>query len=383
MLIEEVEVRPAFAAGTALWLGRTAATVSVAGRTRTLTGAALAADASDARRRAFAELTERVSAYQTGFAETHHVRRRVEDVTNAIWPSSLQSFAPWQVLPEFIDRTPDRAERTWCAGRRLMTGEPILVPAAAVHLGHVPEPGERPFDVITATGLACGKTYDDAVGAALREVIERHEIIVSWRTGVGITRLDVALLDVAILAVCRSLGLTPELFAVADGTLPATVVACTYGSSFSRFTCGSACAPTLRAAASKAALEALMLHWTFIHCERSEVVSVPTTSFEHVARAYPDGGDVVRWFRTHAERTKHAPREVDSTGDLVRAAETICGSVTATDVTNDITRRLGLSVVRVLVAGAVPRESDARCMHLGGRVQHLTDRPNTTPHPFG
>ncbi|WP_267919873.1 YcaO-like family protein [Longispora fulva] len=66
----------------------------------------------------------------------------------------------------------------WVTGRDLVTGADVLVPHGAAVYGR--DPGAPPCLRLThTTGLASGNTLDEAVGHALREVIERDCMTIS------------------------------------------------------------------------------------------------------------------------------------------------------------------------------------------------------------
>jgi oxazoline/thiazoline synthase len=67
----------------------------------------------------------------------------------------------------------------WVEARPLTGGEPVLVPAACCFLGF-PAALEQGFAVPDSSGLAAGKSVEDAAGRALLELVERDAVAVWW-----------------------------------------------------------------------------------------------------------------------------------------------------------------------------------------------------------
>lgn len=79
----------------------------------------------------------------------------------------------------FTERETDNAPEcsAWVVGHDFGTGEPVAVPADLVFTGHrPPDAPESVVAVRTSNGLAAGFTRDEAMGAALLEVIERDVV---------------------------------------------------------------------------------------------------------------------------------------------------------------------------------------------------------------
>lgn len=82
----------------------------------------------------------------------------------------------------------------WAAGRRLDDGAPAALPAALVW-GSLPLRGPArdapPVSGVVQAGLAAGVTCDAAAAGALREVLERDAMVMSWQGRGGLVRLQV------------------------------------------------------------------------------------------------------------------------------------------------------------------------------------------------
>lgn len=363
-----------------------------------LTGAAYGLIANDVRLRAFAELVERLSAFESAFernlgsASAHAIRQQG---IACISPSELQHFSAHQPLPSFLDRNPDVGKRSWCSGVRPTTGAVVLVPALVCFLQWEPPPDETLFAWPGATGLAAGRCLEEAARRALLEVIERDACMLTWRVKTRpVSRLASTPSD-ALLTSCSYLGLQPEIYGVRVGQLPGVVIAVVSSGGNTKVTCGSAAGGFDTKTIDKALSEALALQWTVRNfASASPQADPPETSFEHVAMAYRAGQDVVSRYRLAAQNTSPQDVSVDKLGflELASVAEKEFNSpVIVVDVTSNKARCSGWSVCRVIVPGALPRESNAHMAHLGGTrlCAILGENPQEhpaferAPHPFG
>lgn len=404
----EVLVEPAFGDDSPFLIGRTAAASPTfpaklpESDLGVMTGAACGLDAALVRRKAFAELVEHVSAFEAAAdAVPHLVRASLAELRGAgdaaIPPSHLQHFAPWQQLPDAIERAPDESVHTWCRGVRLATGEPVYVPALAVYLGWDVPPGERLVFWPSATGLAARRAPQAAQRHALLEVIERDACALSWRVlGYPVAPLPLSMVPGSLRETCARLGLEIELYRVGEAGLPPTVIALLSADGDSELTVGSACGTLGEALVGKAVGEALMLQWTMRSCPAPALDPTigPQTSHEHVAAAYQSGANVAGWYRGQAARG-HPGRATPCFRDvhrLAQAVERVLGSpVVAAEATSAAARASGWHVWRVIVPGALPREGDHSLAHLGGpRLERqLAPHPveparlHMAPHPFG
>lgn len=133
----------------------------------------------------------------------------------------------------------------WARGTSLVTGGPVLVPAAMVYVPYhyLKRRGDRPITQPISTGLACGCSFAEAALSGLCEVIERDAFTVTWQARVSPPRIDPATLppsgrdlvrrfsqagiDVKLLDITTDLRV-PTVMSVALGgasTSPAVAVA--------------------------------------------------------------------------------------------------------------------------------------------------------------
>ncbi|MFI9832905.1 YcaO-like family protein [Streptomyces sp. NPDC051913] len=97
---------------------------------------------------------------------------------------------PLRLAPQTLPQVAalNRLPQQWTQGAGLLTGHPLLVPAALVY--RTPQPMWTPsLWRCTSTGLACGNTRDEAVTHALFEVMERHALHVDENTGATLRTL--------------------------------------------------------------------------------------------------------------------------------------------------------------------------------------------------
>jgi ribosomal protein S12 methylthiotransferase accessory factor len=68
----------------------------------------------------------------------------------------------------------------WVEGYSLTRERPVFVPAFAVYQPYVSRSGEAPAIQQVTTGLACGNTPEEAILAAICEVVERDAAMLMW-----------------------------------------------------------------------------------------------------------------------------------------------------------------------------------------------------------
>jgi len=403
-----VKIEVAFGRQSPFLIGRTAATdprfPTKLSETSLgiLTGAASGTDTELVRNKAFAELVERVSAFEAAFEAENLVRGTLTDLKASgqnlvISPSSLQHFANWQRLPSFIDRNADKRVHTWCRGIRIFTGETVYVPALATYLQWQPPPEEPLFIWPSATGLAAGVKRSATLHRALFEVIERDACMASWRVpGYPVFQLPVSSMSESLQKTCTLLGLVPEIYRLDTENLPSTVIAVLSKEGNVELTCGSACGILNQELIGKAVSEALMLQWTMRNCrsESLSILSKPQTSYQHVATAFYSGPEVASWYQKQANwgdlnEKASCPEHLQ---ELAKVAEqTFQSPVVAVDVASSTAKSSGWYVFRVVIPGALQRESDSRISHFGkSRLEQLLTKYSVTqqalrtnPHPFG
>lgn len=111
----------------------------------------------------------------------------------AIDPESICLYSEGQYQTSGFPAVPlTRADRLeWTPGLDLATGETILTPACLVYVSYFSAPRPRLTNPIIQAGLAAGPTAQFARWSALREVIERDAMAMSWTGGLGFRALHI------------------------------------------------------------------------------------------------------------------------------------------------------------------------------------------------
>lgn len=391
-----VRVERIFGSSSPFMVGRTAVK-STQFTTNFITGSAYGTDPSEVRVRAFAELVERLSAIESAYEQPYLIKDsaiNLQQKYQVVMPSTLQHWDKSQKLILPIDREPNSKIRSFCKGIRIKTGVEVLVPALASFLHWIPPYDETLFLLPGATGLAAGRTFEDAVRHALLEVVERDACMLSWRVpSLPVINLSINA-ESSLTDCCKELGVTPTYFAIETSNLLHTVLVILAREDGQELTCGSACSDSIFLATNKALCEALALQWTMRYSnDFKEASHLPQTSYDHVLMAYLNGKTIINQYLKKARNQKFTiHKQPISLLDLVNKAEKIFESqIVVVDVTSDKARKSGWYVVRVIIPGALPRESDARIAHLGGsrlckileKYKLDSDKLVTLPHPFG
>ncbi len=121
-------------------------------------------------------------------------RRLHECGAKVLPPDELALHAGWQHQQHgfpFVSLDDD-TETAWAEAEDLETGETVLVPASVVYLSVVADAYGVPVtNYPVGAGIAAGPTPEDAIEAALSEVIERHALATSWAQGAGYAPLPI------------------------------------------------------------------------------------------------------------------------------------------------------------------------------------------------
>jgi ribosomal protein S12 methylthiotransferase accessory factor len=108
-------------------------------------------------------------------------------------PASFSLYSPQQYATPGFPAAPLSRDRpvSWATGHDLLSGDPVLVPACLVWVSWFASPAtiEPLTNPVIQAGLAAGLTWEFAVAGALREVIERDAMTLSWTGGLGLHAL--------------------------------------------------------------------------------------------------------------------------------------------------------------------------------------------------
>jgi ribosomal protein S12 methylthiotransferase accessory factor len=333
----------------------------------------------------------------------------------AVRPSRFALFdesqfaIPYFPLVPFTEDTPT----TFVEGTSLADGSPAFLPAELVFLRRPTSP-HRPIGYATSSGLACGPTEDEAILAALFELVERDAVMLTWKCRLSLPLLDWSDDDAVTALDRRFFAATGLRVSVLDagcflGVPVAISVLHGPEGSGAALAVGAAAAATIGDAWLKAVAESFGVYrWLRQRAfeERDRVVIEPDAieSFDDHMRFYADDerARLAAFLDRSAERrpTAAVPPLEGSTpraqiAALVSRLARHAGSAYAVDVTAPDVHELGLSVARVVAPELCALDVSHRARYLGGRrlrtAAHeagLVDAPvpldglNPWPHPF-
>lgn len=377
---------------------------------RVASGAAM--DSDDATGACIGEALER---YCAGLPRPGSVRtaRIAELPGRVVSPDSFALFSwsqYWRRGVSFPFSRWSAADRIgWVEAHSPTRGDSALVPAVfALH--PCPSTGGEPLIAPSlSTGLACGRTWSEAVEAGLWEVIERDAVALAWLGMIQPHRMDphAAMMSEAtssLLESIRRAGFRLSLLDLSSefGVTVAGVLLEGHSPLGLIVSFGSAAHGDPDRALRKALVES-------IHCRmyvKSVLRRTPgwragrgfrhVTSFECHARLYSSHPEhrraLDRWWNpiraSDARRDGHAP----TVEECVATLEARGHEVLTVDVTTPDVRELGLHVARVMVPGLQPLHGHHAWAHLGGgRLKRFPEifgshvkkpwRWNPHPHP--
>lgn len=296
---------------------------------------------------------------------------------SAVDPEALALHSSAQLAaPGFpflgIDR---RTHCAWVDGRLLAPGEPrVAVPAAVVWLVFGPHSRGRrlqpdgtlregPCCFCVPGGVAAGPTRDQAIRAALAEVVERHTLATAWYAGETLRTLAAG-----------QAWLLPNRWQI-------PVVLAHHGPANGQMVMGCAADADVDRALSRARSEAAQMARACAEIARGEWVEFPVGEPETIAAGYQDRGEPMGWDVTGAglhgavDITCHLHLGLDpqvqrrqwgrltgahepaAHGDPIDRVEPLEGlrtdgqRVIVVDLTTSDVAALGVCVVRVIVPG--------------------------------
>lgn len=212
-------------------------------------GGAALFDHDRARQAAIGEAVER---YCGNAVPETLVRSSYRDLKRpAVDPERLALYSAEQYTAKgfpFVPMTRD-LEIEWVPGRRLDSGDDVLVPASLVYLNY----RRRPHTNAHANaGIAAGRTLAEAEQAALLEVLERDAVTRWWMSGEPATGIEAPV--VRALSEATALGWQVTFLSI-PGEVP-VIGAFIEHDGIVAF--GTACRTTAGAAAAKALTEAVV-----------------------------------------------------------------------------------------------------------------------------
>lgn len=171
-----------------------------------------------ARRSALGEAVERYGGFAWTAVDLAHAARDALGGP-ALDPRTLVLFAEHQYSAVPYARYEGATPMGWVAGRNLVTGDEVALPAIAVLMDYQPRTHAEHIAPITSNGLGGGSTLVEAVVAGAQEVIERDAFLLTWLNRLPAGRVDpLTHPDRVLVGVCRSYArrnVTIELYALA------------------------------------------------------------------------------------------------------------------------------------------------------------------------
>ncbi len=303
-------------------------------------------------------------------------------------------------------------ELAWVDGLSLPDGVPVLLPAQLAFL-EAPA-GDPHVAVPTSNGLACGRTFDDAVLAGLLELVERDAFMLVWSNRLSLPLLDWGG-DAELLALDeRYFAPTGLGYAAVDCSCFLDVpvaLGVVHGppSEHGALGVGAAASPSVGEAWWKALGEAFAVRRWARDSGSEHALDEPFSeweiqSFEQHVLWWADPGRVGRaaFLDSSADRQRVEQIQPLEGDDAWSRVEAICRrlarrglSAYAVDVTAPDIREAGLWVARAVVPELCGLDVVHGIRYLGGRRLYdapveagLLDRPldvaelNPDPHPF-
>lgn len=354
----------------------------------------------EARVRAVAEAAERFAG--AVYDEASLVFDSYQNLAaDAVAPAEFVLFSERQYAePGFpYARFTEAARVNWTWGQSLASGRRVLVPAAFVQRPYWPIEHEARLADLPTTGLACGRSRDEAVLNGLYEVVERDAIVIAWLNRLPAPRVATAAVPecdgrtLSVHDISTDIGIPVRLALLVDDATSVVAV-------------GAAARLDPRDAAERAVAEALMLE-PVVRATRARR-RAPSPGQTGGVRTMDDHllwyGDPVRI--RELDFLRRAPMQTRSDGEMVPGAPdelaTVVGALQrhaldpiVVDLTVPAIAAAGLRVVRTIVPGLVPLTFGQRCAATGGtRLYRVPvdlgyrtlplreDQLNPAPHPF-
>jgi ribosomal protein S12 methylthiotransferase accessory factor len=305
----------------------------------------------------------------------------------------------------------------WVRGHSLVHDRPTWVPAAFVYVPYRCAPGEAPIRDFISTGLAAGPTLASAAYRAIAEAVERDAFMIVWQNRLPRPHIElVGVRDPFVQELLRAFdGVPVRLSAVLltldiDVSVVLVVVASESGRPpLTVLGLGADLSPrrALAAALEEAALGFVAYRRLIAHSPEywpepgyRDVVDLERHALAHaVDAALRPSMDFLALPSTTVPLDALPDRSSESAPDNLRtvvdAVAAVGLDVVAVDLTTPDVDDAGFKVVRCVVPGLQPLDTNHTQQHLGGRRLYevpyrlgLVPRPrsedelNPDPHPF-
>jgi ribosomal protein S12 methylthiotransferase accessory factor len=337
----------------------------------------------------------------------------------AVHPDLFTLYSAQQIAAEGFPWQPftEDSPAHWTAGVSLVTGEPVLVPAAAVYVPYYYQRERTTFILQPiSTGLACGTSFAEAAVSGLCEVIERDAFTLTWQARLSRPRIrpeTLPLIGQDILRRYEEVGLRVHLMDVTTDIGVPTILSIALSDAVTSPAVAVAAAtdPSRERALVKA-LEELA------HTRKyaKQVMDFMPPIEVDVAGGHPQVRDQMEHLRFYCPQESKAFAEfawaAEETRDFADVADLshpdpgeqmqrVVRRLSAAglesilcDLTSPDIRELGLRVLRAVVPGAHPMQMGYRNRALGNRRLYEVPRKlglrgpepgepdNPYPHPF-
>lgn len=341
---------------------------------------------------------EAVERYSAAYVPTEEVvlASHASLGPDAVAPSSLVMYDESQYADPDFPYRPVHPEDSvgWVTGYSLRRHRPVYVPAFAVYQPYRGTEDEEPVVQQVTTGLACGNTPEEAILAAVCEIVERDAAMLMWlqmrrppRVSVGtdapgmvletLSRFGAAARHVTLLDITSDI-LIPAYVAVWDGPLS--------GQDGAIF---ASCAKPERERAAVGALTELAqcMMWAGSLVDSGDDLPDPASTAisrieEHVLWPLRPSNRPAFEFALAGRREvgwdgASAHPSDDVLDALARCVELVAGAgldVIVCDVTSPDVAEAGLHVFRAVIPGAQP-------LYFGSGLHRLSRRARDCPYP--
>jgi ribosomal protein S12 methylthiotransferase accessory factor len=336
-----------------------------------------------------------------------------DELARAHRVASPESFALFHPCQEIGFPTFDTSTRlAWVTGRSLISDEPTLVPACLVYMPYQPqETGDVALAPAISTGLACGRSYQEAVLGGLYECFERDAFVIHWLNRITPPRVAPESEDTVASVYHERLAKPGLHYTLLDITLdpPIPSYLCVLiddRNPVPMISVGGASSFDVPRAQLKAMMEAAQTReWAkVLPAERAPALRrdpEKVRSFEDHVALYAHGGmlESVRFLIEGPVVPRPPQTAAGSTDAQLRRAKGLLQesglNAIAIDLTTPDTAQCGFWVVKVVIPELQPLDADYRQRFLGGRrlyeLPHRLglsqrksspDNLNPDPHPY-
>ena len=221
--------------------------------------------------------------------------------------------------------------------------------------------------------------------AAIREVIERDNCMLSWRlSDWPKVKIPKEILGYKTIKELSSNGLDVHLYDIGDPQLCCVVISLLFNHN-NNVTVGSSCKKDLRSAAKKALQESLLVRYTAAYNEHSNISKQAQDSLDHIKWGWKNGKKILKWYEEN-QSNDFRIHHLESDQLITACAHTYKCEPFFADITCGGFKTEGYYVCRAVIENAVKKNYAFDKQQLSSkRIQELSCRSvlNTMPHPIG